>query len=172
MFASAIRPLAAAALILSPVAVAQSSETEWQHYLDPSYGFAIELPVGSFEPVPDGENAGLTLVETGGEGQLSLYGGPAQNLTLDEFAARLGSGEQVRTITYKDGGGSWFVLSGYYDAEPGQDPLIFYTKVMMSTDHLSFSAFEISYPNAEKLRFDPIIARLEASLTRPDSGRQ
>lgn len=143
----------------------------WTTFVDPLYNFSVELPMGLFEPLGSAGDIGLTLAEIGGGGQLSLYGGPVEGLTIEDFAARLAAGEQIRTITYRAGGQSWFVLSGHYEKD-GQsgDPLIFYTKVLVSADGQSFSAFEISYPTRDKERYDPIVSRIEDSLTRPGSA--
>lgn len=159
----------AAALVLglwmSGPALAQ--QVNWERYEDPQYGFSAELPYGAFEPLGEEGSGGLTLREVGGSGQISIYGGDAGGLTLESFAERLSSGEEVRTITYQAGGNSWFVLSGYYEPEAAGERLIFYTKVLLSADRESFSAFEISYDPAEKQRFDPLVSRIEDSFTRP-----
>ena len=162
------------ALMLLPVSVnaqGDSGPINWTGFIDSQYGFSVDLPLGLFEPMEQDEGPGMTLAEIGGSGQLSIYGGAAEGLTLDQFAQTLASGEQVRTITYKAGGDSWFVLSGDYAPDrPGDAPLIFYTKVLLSQDGDSFSAFEISYPRDDKARYDPIVERLEESMSRPGAA--
>lgn len=161
------------ALLLPTMAMAQgdAGPIAWTSYTDPAYGFSVDLPLGLFEPMAQDTGLGMTLAETGGSGQLSIYGGAAEGLTLDQFAQRLSEGEQVRTITYRAGGNSWFVLSGDYAPDgPGEAPLIFYTKVLLSPDGNSFSAFEISYPKDDKQRFDPIVERIEDSMSRPGAA--
>lgn len=169
MIRAIIRVAAAAALMTPSGAFAQTFDLGWDRYTDPAYAFTVDLPMGLFAPLGTTDVPGLTLAEISGEGQISLYGGSAEGLTLQDFASRLSAGEQVRTITYQASGASWFVLSGYYESAAGEDPLIFYTKVLMSPDHRTFSAFEISYPKNEKSRFDPIVNRIEESMTRPRS---
>lgn len=167
------KPLSAALLCLvlfAHPAMAQSgmAPITWTNYVDDSFGFSVDLPLGLFEPNDEAGGQGMTLAEVGGSGQLSIYGGAAQGLTLDQFAERLSAGPQVRSITYKAGGNSWFVLSGDYAPDAAEStPLIFYTKVLLSPDGNRFSAFEISYPKAEKARYDTVIERLESSMTRP-----
>jgi hypothetical protein len=39
---------------------------------------------------------------------------------------------------------------------------------MISNDDKSIAAFEASYPLSQKRRFDPIVERIEDSLTRPE----
>lgn len=156
-------------LAISAAAVGQQWE-QWDRYTDPDYGFSAELPYGQFEPLPDDGSGGLTLGEIGGTGQISIYGGDAVGLTLEGFAERLSAGDQVRSITYQASGNSWFVLSGFYDPRGQDEGLIFYTKVLLSADRRTFSAFEISYDAQEKARYDAIVSRIEDNFTRPPAG--
>lgn len=147
-------------------AVAQT-DLAWESYTDSTYGFSAELPTGWFAPVDDPDRPGISLVEVGGFAELSLYGGPAEGMTRDRLEDRLATGEQVSDITYRAGGDSWFVLSGYYQADDLADRTIFYTKVMFSPDQQTFSAFEISFPIEDKPRLAPMIEYFEDNFTRP-----
>lgn len=159
---------AAIVLVASGGMASAQSPIEWAVYDDTDYGFSAELPYGLFEPLEQDDGNGLTLVQTNGSGQISIYGGDAAGLTLDSFEQRLSAGEDVREITYRASGNSWFVLSGLYE-QPTGEPLIFYTKVLLSTDRQRFSAFEVSYDRSEKPQFDGIVDRIEDSFTRPGS---
>ena len=109
----------------------------------------------------------MALREIGGEATVNLYGGPAQGMTREALERRLENGAQgTTTTTYKAGGESWFVLSGYYDGGERPDT-IFYTKVMFSPDHQTFSAFEITFPAQDKPRFEPLVEHFEDKFTRP-----
>jgi len=160
--------LLVAAFALSTT-LAWAQEVTWLPYTDPTYGFSAELPTGLFAPVDTGETPGIRLAEVGGDAQISLYGGPAGGLTRDGLEERLSAGEQIATITYRAGGQSWFVLSGFYQPVDGGEGEIFYTKVLFSPDNQSFSAFEISFPPEDKPRFEALVERLEDSFTRPRS---
>ena len=162
--------IAAVSLIRVGSVPSSAQSVDWERYVDPQYGFSAELPYGVFEPLEDDGSGGLTLGEVGGTGQISIYGGDAGGLTLEGFAERLSAGEEVRSITYQAGGDSWFVLSGYYQPDAEGERLIFYTKVLLSPDRETFSAFEISYDLDEKARFDGIVSRIEDSFTRPPAG--
>ena len=162
--------IAAVSLILVGSVPSSAQSAAWERYVDPQYGFSAELPYGVFEPLEDDGSGRLTLGEVGGTGQISIYGGDAGGLTLEGFAERLSAGEEVRSITYQAGGDSWFVLSGYYQPDAEGERLIFYTKVLLSPDRETFSAFEISYDLDEKARFDGIVSRIEDSFTRPPAG--
>jgi hypothetical protein len=89
-------------------------------------------------------------------------------LSLIELRAALADAERIRQITYSRSGNSWFVVSGYYNRSSEEDAdLIFYAKFMISADRQSVSAFEASYPISDKRRYDPIIERMEDTLTPP-----
>jgi hypothetical protein len=161
--------LGAAIVLVASVGVASAqAPIDWATYDDTDYGFSADLPYGLFEPLEQDGGNGLTLVQTNGSGQISIYGGDAAGLTLAGFEERLSAGEDVRDITYRASGNSWFVLSGFYD-QPTGEPLIFYTKVLLSSDRQRFSAFEVSYDRSEKPLFDGIVDRIEDSFTRPSS---
>jgi hypothetical protein len=160
----ALRVAAIALLLGAPAAWAQS--IDWQDYADPTYGFTAELPLGLFEEVEVEGRPGISLQEIGGEAQLSLYGGPADGMTRDALESRLEAGEDIRNITYRAGGDSWFVLSGHYG---DGDETVFYTKVLFAPDHQTFSAFEISFPRRDKPRFEAMVERFENNFTRPQS---
>ena len=84
------------------------------------------------------------------------------------FADMLSHADRVAEVTYRTGGRSWFVLSGYYQRLGfEEEELIFYAKFMFSPDLERFAAFEISYPADEKQRFDAVVERLEESFRRP-----
>src|SRR5690606_36537181 len=164
------RPLvhSAAVTMVSVAAVtAQPAAVTWTPYADLVYGFSAERPPGRFSVHASERRPGRSRAEVGGEAQLSLYGGPAEGMDRDALAARLSAGEQIGTITYRAGGESWFVLSGFYEPLGPGDLTIFYTEVLFSPDHQTFSAFEISFPANDKPRFEALVERFEDSFTRP-----
>ena len=166
MFRLAALVVITASMSITPSALAQTSG-EWQPYVDPTYGFSAALPLDTFEVVAAGGTPGMALREIGGEATVNLYGGPAQGMTREALERRLENGAQgTTTTTYKAGGESWFVLSGYYDGGERPDT-IFYTKVMFSPDHQTFSAFEITFPARDKPRFEPLVEHFEDNFTRP-----
>jgi hypothetical protein len=142
---------------------------EWQRYTDPAFGYEVELPDEGFDTDADPARNGLTLYEQNGRGQIDVYAiSNDQRLGLKELRDALSRAERIRQITYSRAGASWFVISGYYRrASDEKGDLIFYAKFMLSADRRSFSAFEASYPAGDKERYDPIIERIEDTLTRP-----
>lgn len=155
--------LFSAFLGLAPSVLAQS-ETMWETYVDRTLGFSAQLPLGTFQIVEVAGSPGLALEEVGGGATISLYGGPAAGLTRDTLEASLSNGSTATRTTYRAGGDSWFVLSGYEG-----EATIFYTKVMFSADHETFSAFEITFPTADKPRLEALVEQFEDNFTRPRS---
>lgn len=156
-----------AMVLMAPVAIAD----EWRRFSDPEFGYSIELPDEGFDAETDAAKNGLTLYERGGRGQIDVYAfNNEDELSLEQVRDALSDADRIREITYSRSGASWFVVSGYYRRlEDEATDLIFYAKFMFSADRRSLSAFEASYPIGEKERYDPIIERIEDSLTRPRS---
>src|SRR5690606_5326981 len=100
----------------------------------------------TFEPF--GDDDVLRLYERGGDAMIEVYGGEnADGLSAAGFADMLAGADRIAEVTYRAGGRSWFVLSGYYERLGFEDEeLIFYAKFMFSPSRERFAAFEISYP--------------------------
>ncbi|NGP17897.1 hypothetical protein [Devosia aurantiaca] len=154
-------------LVLAGTSMAQTG-AGWSRFEDAETGFSVDLPFGLFQLSPTEDGQSRLFLETDGDGQINLYQGDAAGLTLDDFADRLSADDPNREITYRAEGESWFVLSGFSHSEiEGVEPLIFYTKVLLSRDGQRFSGFEVSYPSSDKVRYDAIIERIEDSFSRP-----
>lgn len=149
------------ALSLGPCAAAQ----ELRRYEHPATGFSLGLPLDRFAVVSE-SGGRLALVERGGTAQLDVFGVEnPEALSLGQFRSMMETADPTRRITYRAAGRSWFVLSGYLEGEP--EPTIFYAKFMLNRAGTALSAFEISYPRARRAQFDPLVERLEDSLTAP-----
>jgi hypothetical protein len=74
--------------------------------------------------------------------------------------------EQVEgeSITYRRQEQGWAVYSGY------RGGLIYYLKVMLSSDRRQACLLELRYPPANKLELDMIVSRISKSLRLPQSG--
>lgn len=161
-------------ILLSLVALALTlggafaAEIEWTRYNNSTFGYSIDAPLGLFRS-SSVEEKGVTLLEQDGRGQIDIYGATnVQMLQPSQFEDALASADRIREITYSRRGASWFVISGYYRRQGDESvDLIFYAKFMFSPDRSALSAFEASYPVADKRRYDPIIERMEDSLTPP-----
>ncbi|HEY9012099.1 MAG TPA: hypothetical protein VIN06_13875 [Devosia sp.] len=143
-------------------------EEEWSFYQDPDFGFTIEVPTGIMEQLAEAPR-GSRFREIDGLAVLDVYGGAnSALLTPEEIADELERNPQIAEVTYRASGDSWVALSGYYTrANYEGDDLIFYAKFMFNQDGSHLSAFEISYRERDRMRFDPIVERLEDTLSAP-----
>lgn len=147
------------------------SADDWRSYSDPEFGYSVTVPDDGFDVETDPQRNGITIYERDGRGQIDVYAlRNDKELSLAQIRDELGNADRIKQITYSRSGASWFVISGYYRRlEDDATDLIFYAKFMLSADRRSISAFEASYPVGDKDRYDPIIEKIEDSLTRPHS---
>jgi hypothetical protein len=152
----------------APPPAAGEFEDEWSFYQDPDFGFTIEVPTGVMEQLAEAPR-GVRFREIGGSGLLDVYGGAnSARLNPEEIAAELERNPQIGEVTYRASGDRWVALSGYYTrADYAGDDLIFYAKFMFNDDLSHLSAFEISYPERERMRFAPIVEHMEDTLSAP-----
>ena len=110
-------------------------------------------------------NRRIAALETGGGASSAPQ---AQPSAPEEIADELERNTKIAEVTYRASGDNWVALSGYYSrADYEGDDLIFYAKFMFNDDGSHLSAFEISYPEGDRVRFDPIVERLEDTLSAP-----
>ena len=162
---AAVSALHVATLVSVLAAASPALAAQWETYRNDDLGFSVAVPKHRF----------ATASETMGRVQLRGIDSPAQldlygvenpdGLTLDGLQQMIEAADPNRRITYRAGGRSWFVLSGYLD--DGREPEIFYAKFMLNARGTALSAFEISYPQAQRDMFDPLVERIEDSLTAP-----
>jgi hypothetical protein len=159
------------AIVSILVFASAASAGDWRSYSDADFGYSVALPDDGFDVEADAERSGLTLYERGGRGQIDVFTfRNDKEFSLEQIRDELGNAERIKQITYSRSGASWFVISGYYRRlDDEATDLIFYAKFMFSADRRTASAFEASYPAGDKTRYDPIIEKMEDSLTRPHS---
>ncbi len=147
--------------------VATRAGERWRRYVDDRYGFAIDLPGSLFDPI-ERTDRGISLRAPRYGAMIEVYAAEnPEGFSPREFVAAIEEADRVRQVTYRAGGKSWFVLSGFYSAREGGDAVIFYTKFMFSPDRSRLAAFEISFPARQKPRFAPIVEHIEDSFTGP-----
>lgn len=152
-------------LVVGLVVATSVVADDWERYTNSAAGFTIDLPLTRFD-VEKQTPARLTLEETDGDAQLDVFGVTnSQTLTVAQFQAIMEAADPNRRITYRAAGRSWFVLSGYLDDQ--SEPTVFYAKFMLNRARTALSAFEISYPATRKAELDPMVERIEDSLTAP-----
>jgi len=163
--------LASATLLPAlPARVFAQGGPGWELYRNRRLGYSIDLPLGLFEVEAGSSNGdGLRLLEIGGPAQIEILGSEnTRGVSPAQFADFFSDADRIDRITYRADGSRWFVLSGYYARESGErEDLVFYTKYLFNRDYSAFAAFEISYPESEKRRFDRVVTRIEKSLRAP-----
>jgi len=140
---------------------------EWRHFSDPQGRFVVDLPITSFA-ASQTATGHLTLTEIGGDAVIDIYTGANQkHLSPSAFAAELSNDGEIKDITYRAGGATWFVFSGHFRGRGDELPLIYYAKYLFSSDLERVAGFEISYSPSEKLRMDPVVGRLQKTFKVP-----
>lgn len=153
------------ALAIGLAVATNAAANDWTRYTNSATGFTIDVPLSRFD-VEQETSARLSLSEKNGEVQLDVFGVTnPQQLTVAQFQAMMEGADPNRHITYRAAGRSWFVLSGYLEDQ--SEPTVFYAKFMLNRARTALSAFEISYPATRKAELDPVVDRMEDSLTAP-----
>ncbi|SFZ84627.1 hypothetical protein SAMN02983003_2123 [Devosia enhydra] len=142
-----------------------SHAAEWVSHTDAASGFSIDVP-GDFIAEDRGDR--LSLQSGDGRVQIDVFSAVYGNdMSFAQFAESIASADPRRVITYRAGGDSWFVVSGYLDADGSAGNTIFYAKFMSNRARDTVSAFEISYPAELRDAMDGLVTRMEKSLTSP-----
>jgi hypothetical protein len=154
----------AAVLICGCLVGCPTLAEEWRAYADTGEHYRVDLPVTSFEVAAESAPPShLTLRERDGDATIDIYTGVnAKHLSPASFADEVAQAGEIKDITYRASGRTWFVISGHYAS--GAPPLIYYAKYLFSDGYSSVAGFEISYPVAEKARMDPVVEHLERSF--------
>jgi hypothetical protein len=160
-----LSPLVLLGLVLATAATSSAALAEqWRRYADPQRRFEIELPVTSFQ-ISDAVPGRLTMTEVGGAAIIDVYTGVnSKLLTPSEFADELSNAGEIKDITYRTGGRTWFVVSGHYAGKP---LTIYYAKYLFSGGLRRVAGLEISYPVGEMARMDRIVVHLEQTFRLP-----
>lgn len=157
MTASRTALLAAAAFFAFVPIEASAQSPRWTDLEDAGYGVSILYPAGIFEPVALDEPGMRAFESTDGKAKF-LVGARsnAKDDTPQSYRRHLLKDfNRYDDVTYQPSGGNWFVLSGYRGGE------VYYEKVAFSCDRSVVNVFAISYPVADRARYDPVVERME-----------
>jgi hypothetical protein len=151
---------------LSALPFAADAREAWATYRNTRFGTSIEYPARFRPGRPPDNNDGLGFAASD-RATLSVWG--SLNVEEHDIAGLetfLREGvEASERITYRAAGNNWLVLSGTRGGR------LFYRRYLFSHRNEIVNAFEISYPEALKAAYDPIVTRISKSL-RPGRGYQ
>jgi hypothetical protein len=146
----------AIALSLVP-AVAAAGDTDWQKYVIPKTGAAVEIPVSIFREdaaLPEGV-AGRRFYTDDRRADLTVQSLP--NLGNDSPAAFLQKQHPPSGIVYKRVTPDFFVVSSFRNGR------IWYNRCNRSDGYMN--CILINYPAAEKRQWDEVVTRISHTLT-------
>ena len=128
----------------------------WTRYLNPRYGYGVDIPPG-FSPISESDNSdGGTSHSSDGQSELAVWG---SNLLVDtlpsDVQSRIHSSEDDGwQITYSKLTGKWASWSGERDGR------IFYARAIQLCQDDQAGYFQLEYPASERQTFDPLVERL------------
>jgi hypothetical protein len=144
-------------LSLASLGSAGAVPEQWTSQSNPEFGFSFSYPKTMFSQVP-GERPSFHYFASTDTASKFLVGAwdNRNGTTPEEFkrwlVANAGGYDEV---TYRPGGRSWFVLSGYRGEQ------IYYEKVMFSCGGRVANVYAMSYPTAQRARYDSVVERME-----------
>lgn len=149
--AASLQPLTGSGqIVLDPAA---------PRYSNARYGFSLSLPPGEYQARSSDNGDGLRVQD--GRGLVLLaYGTMAPGALGQGFAAMLAELAQgFDTVTYRktDAQAGWFVVSGYRGGKIG------YVKCFFRGSDACI--VDISYPKADKARYDALVTSVARSIT-------
>lgn len=158
----------AAGVLLAPIR-ADAQSADWTNLRDDRFGVSITYPAGMFVPAKLDE-PGMRAFRSD-DGKAKFLVGARDNGKGDSpesfRRSLLKNPGRYSDVTYRPSGGNWFVLSGFRGDE------VYYEKIAFSCDRQVVNVFAISYPVADRDRYDHVVERMEDSFHagRACSGR-
>jgi hypothetical protein len=147
-------PLIAALLLLSGTALA---EERWATYGNARFGVFVDYPASLFtvKNAPPENGDGQTFGTADGRAELAVWG--SYNIDNETPEAYLQDKADLAGVTYKKAGGDFYAISGTRDAS------VFYQRCNFPKGDV-IACFNISYPEADKAKWDEIVKRIGQSL--------
>ena len=133
----------------------------WVSNSDAEFGFTFSYPPDLFHSVEGDEKPSFYYFRSSAADAKLLFGAwdNVKQQTPEAFKSWLiENAGGYKDVTYRPGGRSWFVLSGYRDEH------IYYEKVMFSCAGRVVNVFAMSYPTNQRHVFDPLVERIEDSF--------
>ena len=144
------------ALSLVPAAAA-AGNTDWQRYVIPKTGAAVEIPISVFSQDAGLPQSGLGRRFYTDDRRADLTVQSIPNLANDSPAAFLEKQRPPSDIVYKRVTRNFFVVSSFRNGR------IWYDRCNRSGDYMN--CILINYPAAEKRQWDEVVTRISHTLT-------
>ena len=154
-----LRRLAFAAVFL--LSAAAATDERWSTYGNARFGVFADYPSSLFtvEDAPPENGDGQSFRTADGSAELAVYGSyNIDNETPEDYVANR---VDLAGVSYKKIGRDFYVISGTRDAS------IFYRRCNFPNRDV-IACFHISYPEAEKAKWDAIVTRIARSLRLAD----
>lgn len=126
-------------------------------YTNDRFGFSVDVPE-SFEPQPPPQNGdGRRFLSPDGTGEIAVFG--ANDATGEGLVgARERTEAAYAEVTYRTTVPDGFIVSGLRDGRIG------YTKVVARDG--AILTLDLAYPEADRKRYDDVVARASRSFPR------
>ena len=144
------------ALSLVPAAAA-AGNTDWQRYVIPKTGAAVEIPISVFSQDAGLPQSGLGRRFYTDDRRADLTVQSIPNLANDSPATFLEKQRPPSDIVYKRVTRNFFVVSSFRNGR------IWYDRCNRSGDYMN--CILINYPAAEKRQWDEVVTRISHTLT-------
>lgn len=144
------------ALSLVPAAAA-AGNTDWQRYVIPKTGAAVEIPISVFSQDAGLPQSGLGRRFYTDDHRADLTVQSIPNLANDSPATFLEKQRPPSDIVYKRVTRNFFVVSSFRNGR------IWYDRCNRSGDYMN--CILINYPAAEKRQWDEVVTRISHTLT-------
>lgn len=129
----------------------------YARYVNERFNFSVQYPENILMPQPPPTNLdGRTFTSRDSRITMRVYG---QNNALSRTLAERyqeALQEQSGTITYRNQGDNWFIISGYRAGD------VFYTKTILENNN--FKTLSLVYDRDLQAEFDPIVAEISRSF--------
>jgi hypothetical protein len=141
------------------------AQERWDTYLNPRFGAAADYPTDLFtvKDAPPENGDGQTYRTADGRAELSIYG--SYNIDGERPEPYVQRHVSLSDVTYKKISADFYAVSGT------RGGTIYYERCNFPNNDV-LSCFYISYPAAEKAKWDPIVTRIGQSLHLAVTGSQ
>lgn len=142
------------------------ASVDFKVYTNARFGFRVEYPADWGEPETSTNGDGARVYNSVRSASIVLSGWRLDGDTVKALfdADSRDDTKRQRTVTYKVMKGDWYVVSGF------EGDNIFYRKVIVREAEDRQASFTLTFPKARKVEFDPVIARIAASLAFLSEG--